>query len=56
MAWDAINGHVALKNLAFGTLIDLQGFGFWDPVHCRDAFHNYSGWEIRPITGWRVHV
>jgi len=52
--WDAWQGHVALRDLAFGTLIDLQGFVFWDPEHTTECFHSFSGWELHPVTAWRV--
>ncbi len=35
------------------TLIDVQGFIYWDPDHTGDASHNFSGWEIHPLTAWR---
>ncbi len=35
------------------TLIDVQGFVFWDPGHTSTAFHNHSGWELHSFTGWR---
>jgi hypothetical protein len=54
-SWDAVNGHVTLRNLAYGTLIDLQGFVYWDPAHLTEAFHNYSGFELHPVTAWRLH-
>jgi PKD repeat protein len=37
------------------TLIDFQGFIFWDPGNLNQAWHSFSGWEIHPLTGWRVH-
>ncbi|MBO0887751.1 Ig-like domain repeat protein, partial [Candidatus Bathyarchaeota archaeon] len=35
------------------TLIDVQGFIYWDPDHTVDAAHSFSGWEIHPVTAWR---
>src|SRR5207302_949914 len=37
------------------TLIDFQGFIYWDPDHASDAAHSYSGWELHPLTAWRLH-
>src|SRR6266705_1152437 len=37
------------------TLIDVQGFVFWDPDHVNDTFHSFSGWELHPLTAWRMH-
>jgi hypothetical protein len=37
------------------TLIDFQGFLYWDPGNLNQAWHSFSGWEIHPLTGWRVH-
>jgi len=37
-----------------GTTIDVQGFVYWDPGHERQAFHNFSGWELHPLSAWRL--
>ena len=37
------------------TLIDIQGFVYWDPDHVCCGYHSFSGWEIHPITAWRPH-
>ncbi len=36
-----------------GTLVDVQGFVFWDPGHTTTAWHHHSGWEIHSFTAWR---
>jgi PKD repeat protein len=36
------------------TLIDIQGFVYWDPYHTTDDGHSFSGWEIHPVTAWRL--
>ena len=36
------------------TRIDVQGFIYWDPDHADEVSHSFSGWEIHPLTGWRV--
>jgi len=35
------------------TLINVQGFVFWDPDHVTAEWHNHSGWEIHSFTAWR---
>jgi len=37
------------------TLIDFQGFMYWDGNNANSASHSFSGWELHPLTGWRVH-
>src|SRR4029077_16145216 len=37
------------------TLIDVQGFVYWDPDHLTAQWHSFNGWEIHALTGWRVH-
>jgi hypothetical protein len=37
-----------------GTRVDVQGFVYWDPGHVDSAFHYFSGWEIHPLSAWRV--
>src|SRR5713101_6356708 len=37
------------------TLIDFQGFVYWDPANLGAADHSFSGWELHPLTGWRIH-
>src|SRR3989454_4257037 len=34
--------------------IDVQGFVFFDTSHENDASHSFSGWEIHPLTAWRI--
>jgi len=36
------------------TKIDIQGFVYWDPSHLSAGYHNYNGWEIHPLTAWRL--
>src|SRR3989475_3717094 len=37
------------------TLIDFQGFVYWDGNNANSASHSFSGWELHPLTGWRIH-
>src|SRR5712692_3415249 len=36
------------------SLIDFQGFIYWDPGNLNQAWHSFNGWEIHPLTGWRL--
>ncbi len=46
---------VALSSQTTSTLLDVQGFIFWDPGNVNQGWHNFNGWEIHPFTAWRVH-
>src|SRR6266571_5220086 len=37
------------------SLIDVQGYVFWDNGHVNETWHSYSGWELHPLTAWRIH-
>jgi len=37
-----------------GSIIDVQGFVFWDDTHVSDSWHSFSGWEIHPLSAWRL--
>ncbi len=37
-----------------GALIDIQGFAFWDDAHLADSWHSFSGWELHPVSAWRL--
>jgi hypothetical protein len=39
-----------------GTTVDVQGFVYWDPGHAHELFHNFSGWELHPLSAWRISV
>jgi hypothetical protein len=36
------------------TLVDIQGFVYWDPNHVTTAWHHHSGWELHSLTAWRL--
>jgi hypothetical protein len=38
-----------------GTLVDVQGFVRWDALHDTSTGHYCSGWEIHPVSAWRLH-
>jgi len=37
-----------------GSIIDVQGFVYWDDAHVSDSWHSFSGWEIHPLSAWRL--
>jgi PKD repeat protein len=52
------NNNTLVQNTVAGsasTLIDVQGYVYWDDGHVGDAFHQFSGWELHPLTAWRLH-
>src|SRR5438093_1580465 len=36
-------------------MLDVQGFVFWEPTNLNSTQHAFTGWEIHPITAWRIH-
>jgi hypothetical protein len=38
-----------------GTLVDVQGFVRWDALHVLSTSHYCSGWELHPVSAWRLH-
>jgi len=48
------NNTLVSETAAYKSLIDVQGFVFWDPDHLTDAGHSFSGWELHPLTAWRI--
>ena len=48
------NNTLVAQTAAFKSLIDVQGFVFWDPDHLTEAAHSFSGWELHPLTAWRI--
>src|SRR6266581_2427024 len=45
---------LASKTSSSSTKIDIQGFVSWDPGHLTEGWHSFNGWEIHPVTGWRL--
>ena len=37
------------------SLLDVQGYVYWDPQHLDVSWHSFNGWEIHPVTAWRQH-
>jgi hypothetical protein len=48
------NSTLVGETAAYKSLIDVQGFLFWDPDHLNESAHNFSGWELHPLTAWRI--
>jgi hypothetical protein len=47
------NTALAAQTLPASTLIDVQGFVYWDNSFTNASWHSYTGWEIHPLTAWR---
>ncbi len=47
------NSTLSSQTIPFSTVLDVQGYVYWDPDHVAEASHSFSGWEIHPLTGWR---
>src|SRR5207247_8567844 len=45
--------QMAAQSAVGKTLLDVQGFIYWDPEHASEANHAFSGWELHQLTGWR---
>ena len=52
-AWNA-TGIAPQTPPSTTQLVDVQGFVYWDSEHVNDTWHSYSGWEIHPLTAWRI--
>src|SRR5205809_411576 len=37
------------------SVLDVQGYVYWDPGQINQQWHSFNGWEIHPVTGWRFH-
>ncbi len=51
MHWN--ESGIAPTHPTAGSIIDIQGFVFWDDGHVIDAWHSFSGWEVHPLSAWR---
>ena len=54
------NANLLNSSTTTSTLLDIQGFVYWDSNHtnaCAECVqqHSFSGWEIHPLTAWRIH-
>ena len=48
------NSTLLADTVPYMTLIDVQGFVFWNPNDLDDNAHGFSGWELHPLTAWRT--
>jgi hypothetical protein len=48
------NSTLLSETMPYQTLIDVQGFVFWNPNDLSDNAHGFTGWELHPLTAWRV--
>ena len=48
------NNTLVGQTTAFLTGLDVQGFVFWDSDKVNASDHNFSGWELHPLTAWKV--
>src|SRR5947209_46064 len=48
------NNTLVGQTAAYKSLIDIQGFVFWDADHLNESDHSFSGWELHPLTAWRI--
>ncbi len=39
---------------AMSQRIDVQGFLYWNPYNLNASWHLFSGWEVHPLTAWRM--
>jgi PKD repeat protein len=49
------NSTLATQTASTSTVLDIQGFVFWDPGNLNQDWHSFNGWEIHPLTAWRIH-
>lgn len=48
------NSTLVAETAAYKSLVDVQGFVFWDSDHLNESAHSFSGWELHPLTAWRL--
>lgn len=48
------NATLASQTSATSTMIDVQGFVYWDPGNLNATWHQFNGWEIHPLTAWKL--
>ncbi len=48
------NYTLATQTSPNSTSIDVQGFVYWDPGNLDQAWHQFNGWEIHPLTAWKL--
>src|SRR5712692_1792055 len=48
------NATLASQTSPTSSMIDVQGFISWDPDNVNATWHQYNGWEIHPLTAWKL--
>jgi len=48
------NGTLASQSSPASTLIDVQGFIYWDAQEYNSNWHLFDGWELHPFTAWKL--
>src|SRR5207245_11008128 len=48
------NRTLVAETAPYTTLVDVQGFVFWNPNDLNDNAHGFTGWELHPLTAWRI--
>ena len=46
--------NVTIGSYKYGTLFDIQGFVYWNPLFLNESWHSFSGWELHPLTAWKL--
>jgi len=48
------NATLVSQTIPASTMIDVQGFVSWDPGNLNATWHQFNGWEIHPLTAWKL--
>ncbi len=48
------NATLASQTSPTSSMIDVQGFISWDPDNLNSTWHQFNGWEIHPLTAWKL--
>ncbi len=48
------NSTLATQTSSDSTPIDVQGFVYWDAGTLNANWHQFSGWELHPLTAWKL--
>ena len=48
------NATLASHSFPDSTTIDVQGFVYWDAGSVNANWHQFSGWELHPLTAWKL--
>ncbi len=48
------NATLVSQTVPASTMIDVQGFVSWDPANLNATWHQFNGWEIHPLSAWKL--